>query len=75
MRNTPAKRPYPNNMNSPAEFTPDHFLALVERERRWCELLLTAIATRRELRDLNIKLADDDTVAVALKKRARWLRN
>jgi hypothetical protein len=62
-------------MNSPAEFTPDHFLALIEKERRWCELLITAILTRRELQDLNIKLVADDTVAVALEQRARWLRN
>jgi hypothetical protein len=56
-------------------FTPARFLYLLERERRWMELLLTAIATRRELRNLNVKLVADDTVAAAIQLRARWLRN
>jgi hypothetical protein len=62
-------------MNSPTDFRPEHFLNLLQRERRWCELLITAILTRRELHNLDIKLVADDTIAVALKNRARWLRN
>jgi hypothetical protein len=57
------------------DFKPRDFLELLAREDRWIELLLTVIATRRELRKININLATDDTVAVALGKRARWLRN
>jgi len=36
-------------------FTPAHFIALLERERRWFELLTTAIFTRAELRNLDPK--------------------
>jgi hypothetical protein len=60
---------------SERDFKPADFLELLARERRWIELLLTAIATRRELHNINIQLATDDTVAAALGKRARWLRN
>jgi hypothetical protein len=55
-------------------FTPNHFLELLQRERRWCELLITAILTRRELHNLDFKLLADDTIAVVLANRARWLR-
>jgi hypothetical protein len=57
------------------EFTPDRFVDLLERERRWCALLITAILTRRELQNIDIKLATDDTIVMALQKRARALRN
>jgi hypothetical protein len=57
------------------EFTPDHFLALVERERRWCELLINAMLTRAELRSLGVRLLTDNTVAAALTMRGRALRN
>jgi hypothetical protein len=60
---------------SECDFKPADFLELLARERRWIELLLIVIATRRELQNLDIKLATDDTVAVAVEKRARWLRN
>jgi hypothetical protein len=62
-------------MNSSAEFTPDHFLAMVERERRWCELLISAMLTRAELRSLGVRLLTDNTVAAALTMRGRALRN
>jgi hypothetical protein len=57
------------------DFTPDHFLDLRQRELRWCELLITAILTRGELHNLDIKLVADDTVALALEMRAGALRN
>jgi hypothetical protein len=56
-------------------FKPADFLELLARETRWIELLLTAIMLRRELQNIDIKLAADDSVVVALAKRGRWLRN
>jgi hypothetical protein len=35
---------------------PRHFLDLLERERRWCELLISGMLTRAELRKINVKL-------------------
>ena len=42
--------------------TPARFIALVERKRRWLELLMTAMFTRAELRNLDPKLADGNAV-------------
>ena len=56
-------------------FTPAHFIALLERERRWFELLLIAMFTRDELRNIDPKLADDNTVEQYLQLRAIALRN
>jgi hypothetical protein len=67
--NEPAKR------MTDRYFKPRDFLELLERERRWCELLITAILTRRELNSLNIKLVADDTIGAVLETRAWWLRN
>jgi hypothetical protein len=38
-------------------FTPAHFIALFERERRWFEVPIAAMFTRTELRNLDPKLA------------------
>jgi hypothetical protein len=65
----------PEPRDSEENFQPRHFLDLLERERRWCELLITAMFTRGELRKLDVKLRADDPVACALQNRARALRN
>jgi hypothetical protein len=56
-------------------FTPAHFIALLERERRWFELLMTAMFTRAELRNLDPKLADGNAVTVFLELRTTALRS
>jgi hypothetical protein len=55
-------------------FSPAHFIALLERERRWFELLMTAMFTRAELRNIDPKL-DDNAVSRFLQLRATALRN
>jgi hypothetical protein len=66
-------------MHAPDEcdcyFKPRDFLDLLARERRWCELLLTAISIRAELRAVDAKSLADDIVSLSLKRRAQALRN
>jgi hypothetical protein len=57
------------------DLTPDHFLDLLERERRWCELLITAMFTRIALRELDQKILADDAVSLTLEVRWKALRN
>jgi hypothetical protein len=54
---------------------PSDFLDLLARERRWCELLLTTISIRAELRFLDAKLIADDLISRSLKRRVQALRN
>jgi hypothetical protein len=56
-------------------FTPDHFLELLELQRRSVEWLITAKSTRTELRAIDPKPLADDAVAILLKLRVRQLRN
>jgi hypothetical protein len=43
--------------------TPSAFLDLLERERLWCELLLTAMCIRAELRTVDAKSIANDLVS------------
>ena len=54
---------------------PSDFLDLLARERRWCELLLTAISIRVELCPLDTKSIADDLISRSLERRGRALRN
>jgi hypothetical protein len=54
---------------------PSDFLDLLARERRWCELLLTTISIRAELRPLDAKSIADDLISRSMKRRVRALRN
>jgi hypothetical protein len=56
-------------------FIPSDFLALVERERRWYEVLLTAMLIHAELCTVDGKSIADDLVLQSLERRARALRN
>ena len=56
-------------------FIPSDFLELLERERRWCELLLTAMLIRAELSTVDRESIADDLVSRSLERRARALRN
>jgi membrane glycosyltransferase len=56
-------------------FTPSAFLDLLERERRWCELLLTAMSIRAELRTMEALSLADDLILQALERRVQALRN
>jgi hypothetical protein len=56
-------------------FMPLDFLSLLEHEWRWCELLLTAISIRTELRTIDTKYLANAVVILSLKRRARALRN
>jgi hypothetical protein len=55
--------------------SPTSFLELRERERRWCELLLTAMLIRAELCTVDGKSIADDLVLRSLERHARALRN
>jgi hypothetical protein len=46
-------------------FSPAHFIALLERERQWFELLMTAMFTRAELRNIDPKLDDKCGITVS----------
>jgi hypothetical protein len=54
---------------------PFDLLDLLARERRWCELLLTTISIRAELRPLDAKPIADELISRSLKRRVRALRN
>jgi hypothetical protein len=56
-------------------FTPAYFIASVERERRWLELLMTAMFTRSELHNLDPKLADGNAVNTVSRTADYALRN
>ena len=56
-------------------FTPSSFLDLLERERCWCELLLTPMCIRAKLRTPDTKSIVDDLISQALNRRTRALRN
>jgi hypothetical protein len=56
-------------------FMPFDLLDLLARERRWCELLLTTISIRAELRPLDAKPIADELISRSLKRRVRALRN
>jgi hypothetical protein len=56
-------------------FTAADFLDLLERARRWCKLLLTAMFICSELRTMEALSIADDLVSHALEWRARALRN
>jgi len=56
-------------------FIPSDFLELLERERRWCELLLTAMLIRAELCTVDRESIADALVSRSLERRARALRN
>jgi hypothetical protein len=56
-------------------FTTSSFFDMLECERRWCELLLTAMCIRAELRTLDAKSIANDLVSRSLEWCARALRN
>jgi GAF domain-containing protein len=59
----------------PRPFSPSDFAELLELQRRSMQGLLTAIATRDELRRAEFRTLADTTIAVALKVRLQQLRN
>jgi hypothetical protein len=67
---TTSRRPPPAGC-----FMPSDFLDLLARERRWCELLLTTISIRAELRSLDAKSIADELISRSLKRRVQALRN
>ncbi len=67
---TTSRRPAPAG-----SFMPSDFLDLLARERRWCELLLTAISIRAELRPIDAKSIAADLISRSLKRRVRALRS
>jgi hypothetical protein len=54
------------------EFEPEDFLALLERERRWFELLMLIGQRRGELYPHRM---EDEVITLMLQDRARHLRN
>jgi hypothetical protein len=56
-------------------FTPTDFLDPLERERRWCELLLTAMSIRAERRTMEALSLADALVLQTLERRVQALRN
>jgi hypothetical protein len=64
-----------NYLDNRTELTPDDLLALLNRELRWWELLLTAMAGRTSSHSPDVQLLIDDTVAASLTMRLRVTRN